>query len=227
VAVGLGGCSSDDDDGGAGTESGTGTGTGTGTGGDGGTDTGDDGGTGGDSGGTDTGDDGGTSTGGTGTGGTDTGTGGTDTGTATGGTTTGGFGDWNCGPLMQCAGQCADQPCVDACYAQATEPAQGEADDLIECIITNACGHDPVCIENNCGTEYEVCMTGELACDEVVTCMEDCAGDPECETWCYYEGTTEAQDALNALNQCISDNNCQTFGCIQSNCPDELDACYG
>jgi hypothetical protein len=253
VAVCFGGCGSDDDDGGGGTETDSGTGTGDGTAGDDGGTSGDDGGTGGDSGGTGTGtgDDGGTGTGGTGTGGTDTGgtgtggtdTGGTDTGgTDTGGTTdtdgtdtggtdtgatTGGFGDANCGLLMDCISMCQDQPCVDACLAEATPEAQGEADDLLQCVVDNGCGNDMQCVLDNCGTEYEECFTGDLDCAEMAACMENCGGDPDCESWCYYEGTADAQEQYAAIWECADFHNCQDYACIQTNCGEELDACFG
>ena len=163
-----------------------------------------------------------------------------DTGTGESGDTTGdgdgdgdttGDGDGDgftaCPVLLACVEDCGgDMACEATCEAEATPLAQTEADELVACIVANAC-MDDACVEANCPAELFACNTGELTCGELVECAQPCAGNEACEASCYSNATTLAQTQIEQLNACTIDNGCDDPMCIQEFCGAELASCVG
>ena len=61
-----------------------------------------------------------------------------------------------CQQIFQCALECEDVDCEDACYAKGTPAGKAQVDALIACSQANECT-DGECIIANCSTEYEAC----------------------------------------------------------------------
>ena len=61
-----------------------------------------------------------------------------------------------CQQIFQCALECEDVDCEDACYAKGTTAGKSQVDALIACSQANECT-DGECIIANCSTEYEAC----------------------------------------------------------------------
>lgn len=88
---------------------------------------------------------------------------GTKTGTGTkadGGTKPGtdkpSSGTATCQQIFQCALECEDTDCEDACYAKGSASGKAQVDALVACSTENAC-EDGDCITANCSAEYEAC----------------------------------------------------------------------
>jgi hypothetical protein len=79
---------------------------------------------------------------------------------------------------------------------------------------------DPACYQG-------ACCDGNTTCQGLQICMAMCPpGDQTCTDACYQAGTATAQGLWDALETCITANNCQDDRqCIQDNCPSELIAC--
>ena len=177
----------------------------------------------------------------------DTSTTGTDTSTTTSMDTTmnmdmGMTGMATCGEINGCLGNCGqmDTACQNACIASGSPAAQMEFNNLAMCLQTNcAMAMDlQACADMNCPTELEACfgpvMTGDLTCDEVFTCFDTCPvdgmGNPDqmCLQDCFNSGSAAAQQQYNDIVACNTTNMCMGDGtCLQTNCPTELDACFG
>lgn len=158
---------------------------------------------------------------------TDTGTG--ETGTSTDSETTGGLDEGqSCGTLATCMDLCPDDEpsCEQACYDMASMSAAAEYDALVQCVIDNAC-QDEACITANCSGEYFACFSGEQTCGEILACAQGCRGDQTCQVDCFYQGTPLAQSQGQALQDCITANQCQDDACVVTQCGGELVTCTG
>ncbi len=69
-----------------------------------------------------------------------------------GNTTTGS----TCQQIFECALECEDVDCEDACYAKGTTAGKAQVDALIACSQANECS-DGECIIASCSAEYEAC----------------------------------------------------------------------
>jgi hypothetical protein len=65
---------------------------------------------------------------------------------------------YNCSELVQCAGDCPDDTCTDACIAFSTESAIQTLSDLLACNndCTDAGGTD--CLDTVCKSETDACL---------------------------------------------------------------------
>jgi hypothetical protein len=143
--------------------------------------------------------------------------------------TTGGPDDGqSCALLATCMDLCPDDEpsCEQTCYDMAAMSAIVEYDALVQCVIDNAC-QDEACIEANCFSEYFACFTGEQTCSEILACSQDCMGDQTCQLDCFYQGTPLAQSQGQALQDCITANQCQDDNCVITQCGGELATCTG
>lgn len=69
--------------------------------------------------------------------------------------------------------------------------------------------------------------TGDTAgdsCDEIFTCVQQCADDP-CANACYARGSAAGKQKIDALAACLSANDCSDATCAQTYCSQEVDAC--
>lgn len=148
----------------------------------------------------------------------------TDTSETTGGPEEG----QGCGLLATCMALCPDDEpsCEQTCFDAASPMALDEYGALAQCVIDNAC-QDDACIEANCGGEYFACFTGAQTCGQILACAQDCLGDQTCQVGCFYEGTPLAQSQGQALQDCITLNQCRDDACIASQCGGELASCAG
>ena len=66
--------------------------------------------------------------------------------------------------------------------------------------------------------------SGTLTCAQAFDCMAQCT-DQLCYTECYQSVLPSAQATLNELDQCLYQNQCQTFECATQRCSIELNLC--
>lgn len=63
------------------------------------------------------------------------------------------------------------------------------------------------------------------SCSTILKCASTCNDDAACENACLSAGSPAAQDSVNGLVKCASDNACQDSTCFEANCATELQAC--
>ena len=120
--------------------------------------------------------------------------------------------------LNDCVAQCADQGCLAACLADATEGVQGKFDELIACQQTcaNPDGQtvDLKCMSQNCFDTMHECQGNgqELTCQGVLTCISSCSQTEQgCPAGCVCSAAEpQAFDAVFAV-----------FDCAAAACPNE------
>lgn len=67
----------------------------------------------------------------------------------------------DCPAFFDCAGECPDDPCLDACVARVTPAAEPIILDLLTCIDDNDC-EDESCLETFCSPELAACAGAPL-----------------------------------------------------------------
>jgi hypothetical protein len=101
------------------------------------------------------------------------------------------------------------------------------------CTDESTCVDAEECLELNDGTMACIEIpTGDSSCAELSECSGSCAqDDAACQNDCFVNATSEAQDASNTMNSCISDN-CgdattqeEVVACADENCSTEINAC--
>ena len=65
-----------------------------------------------------------------------------------------------------------------------------------------------------------------LTCAELWECYAGCS-DSACGQACYDQGSPEAKAQDDALYACLVSYGCQDFPCVEQNCPNEYQACFG
>ena len=72
-------------------------------------------------------------------------------------------------------------------------------------------------------------VTGELSdCAGLFDCFANCAADDQgCGTACVGSASEEAQVLLTALYNCMEAKQCQDENCVQTQCANEVNACFG
>jgi hypothetical protein len=108
----------------------------------------------------------------------------------------------------------AYQTWIDAVMGQ-TQNCGGDAS---LCLCPEACTNDGYCDNTRCG---------ELDCSELAQCSANC-GNGLCASSCYARSTRDAKQGYADLADCASSRcaNGDSF-CLQDNCPDEMEFCYG
>lgn len=66
-----------------------------------------------------------------------------------------------------------------------------------------------------------------LNCAAILNCAAACAdNDDACANACLANGSSDAQSTATALAQCYNDHACADAACLNTNCSNELDACF-
>ncbi len=162
----------------------------------------------------------------------------------------GGGGDWACDEIVFCVQECPDQNCWQECISQGSPEGQDEFTAIIDCLQEECADvqDDPReyerCQSEQCGDVLNECFggggpgpgpggDGDLECSEALECMFGCDSD-ECQQECFFEGTLEAQDAMQFLFSCPGLEECGGTGsidgwleCVSDSCPEEYGACFG
>ncbi|MEO1268745.1 MAG: trypsin-like serine protease [Myxococcota bacterium] len=147
----------------------------------------------------------------------------------------------SCEEIYGCFVDCGqDAACGNDCYFRGTDTARSELDTMLGCFsancanITNDAQYQ-TCVQNNCSRELDGCFprqTGNLNCEDMYSCLLDCGNDEGCQTDCFNQGTSLAQDQLIAMNGCF-DAQCGNIAdedafleCATSRCANEIDGCF-
>ena len=165
-------------------------------------------------------------------GGTDTSTGG-GTDTATGGGTGSGTNDGVCPGISNCATECQDQACLEACVNKGD--SQAEADAFVAsytCPQESGCvtwgdaqpTNDQIkdyirCIGANCIDEEVACAQGATGgtgtCTQLPSCLQECGeGEYTCDRACFAAASSAAVTAFIDVNICAS---AECYGVAQAN----------
>lgn len=124
-------------------------------------------------------------------------------------------GDKDCRDTLYCFLGCqvlhpddetAAEACFVTCYTSATQPAQRELSDALDCFEGNCADQGFECISERCSQDLADCYfdtTGNKGCGRIVECRLDCAdGDTACEKACGADATFEAQGQYAVLELC-------------------------
>ena len=135
----------------------------------------------------------------------------------------------SCATYDLCIGDCADndQPCFDACFANASNLAVNVHSAVTQCATDMGCYDEPLpegfmaCLFASCGLEYDACFpAGTGSCSELFDCISPCGGDMSCESACMGASSQEGLDTADAVMTCMS-----TKGCYDKPTPEEVQAC--
>ncbi|MFU8805217.1 MAG: hypothetical protein ACNA8W_15490 [Bradymonadaceae bacterium] len=136
------------------------------------------------------------------------------------------FTGYSCGILYICDFQCqGDTTCYQQCTDQAPQDAKTKYQTLSTCLEHNDCElDDQECIEELCGAQFEICLDGYLNCDEFTDCFLTCEDDG-CRQFCIVWAASSSIDLYNGMIECAQTFGCETFDCVESNCPTQYNAC--
>lgn len=160
----------------------------------------------------------------------------------------GGGGDWDCPEIVDCVQGCRDEGCWEECASQGGPEGRQQFVAIIECLQEECFEfqEDPEayeqCQNEQCGEQINECFRGDigpgpgggdLECSEAVECMFGC-DTGECQEECYFEGTTQAQQAMQVLFECPALQDCGGTGsvegwldCVRERCPEGFGLCFG
>jgi hypothetical protein len=161
-----------------------------------------------------------------------------------GGTT----GDLTCGEMIECMNNCpeGDEACPQGCFDNSTAAAQGQYQAVITCL--DAAGYfdcaDEACMTDimngECAAQTNTCFggggtTGDLACSEMLECMNNCPeADLTCPQGCYDNSTAAAQGEYQAMLTCIDGAgyfDCADEACMEAimegECAAPVNSCFG
>jgi hypothetical protein len=126
-----------------------------------------------------------------------------------------------CGSVVSCLTACDSDPqrftCQAGCYTAASTAAQTQFKATSTCI--NKAGGDA----GPCAAESLTCLgdgkTGSASCYDAQDCLTKCGNDDsDCQGSCFASGTSQAQNELVALLDCVT-------GPSPDNCLDETIVC--
>jgi hypothetical protein len=128
----------------------------------------------------------------------------------------------SCMAAAPCMIDCGiDTNCLSTCGQSISTENNNTFDDMIGCITTQCAqcafaANLPNCIlgcgTTTCSNTWEACLSGSLACHEVLSCMSVCdPSDATCTTSCVFNGSPTAQIQVFELNACW-DEICGTNG---------------
>ncbi len=145
----------------------------------------------------------------------------------------------DCQQAYTCLNGCGyDEGCAADCMAQATTEAQLQIQMMQQCFETECAGLGgddfQECAYDECAQEIGACFptqAGELNCEEAYECIIACGQSQQCQTECYYDATSGAQNKLSKMFGCFQDD-CswaQTTEawqeCVWQYCVDEIYSC--
>ncbi|MFT5430535.1 MAG: hypothetical protein ACI9OJ_001210 [Myxococcota bacterium] len=145
----------------------------------------------------------------------------------------------DCQQLYGCLGDCdGDGNCTNTCYISGTDIGNDQLDNMQLCISQSCGGLEgqafQQCVSSSCETEIGICLpvgTGPLSCTAVYNCLVDCPDeDGDCSSACYSQGTTTAQNELDAMYDCFGSQCTDLTGsafqeCAGSKCSSQIDTC--
>ncbi|MEO8703085.1 MAG: hypothetical protein ABI867_23775 [Kofleriaceae bacterium] len=67
---------------------------------------------------------------------------------------------------------------------------------------------------------------GGDTCAEVFDCIVDCGNGEACANTCFDAGSSDAQDLILALEDCIAEFECTDNACVDEHCNRRVDACF-
>jgi hypothetical protein len=110
--------------------------------------------------------------------------------------------------------------------------------DVVMCDENSGCNGNIDCFNNVCAQEISACLDdGQpndlLDCTAFNDCLADCAGDLLCQQACETNASGVALAQHRAIFECAELNFCTTLtgeldlDCLNLNCSDQLNACFG
>jgi hypothetical protein len=126
----------------------------------------------------------------------------------------------DCASLLVCAKSCGDERCVDDCERQFPK-GKNDLDAFLGCYqksCASECagnssgggscnsGSDScsTCVDRSCCPQEEACDHNQ-ACSSLLGCLDQCDGDPRCESACRKQHPDGAKD-LAGLVSCLNDD---------------------
>ena len=143
--------------------------------------------------------------------------------------------------IISCPGGAQGEGCVQGCFDIGSQEALETWSTFIDCLDGNgyyACSaEDAPCKDvasAACDAELLECAHGDIACDEVLFCMQGCTGGNDlCSSTCRATGTIAAQQSIKSLYDCIDDEcadsadaDCDQLA-LDDTCADSLKDCLG
>ncbi len=129
-----------------------------------------------------------------------------------------------CRGIFDCAADCDDSSCDDACYARGTALSKQLVDVVANCYAANSCA-DSACLTGNCEAQWAACNANtRLDCNAVIECLGGCSDSP-CQSACEAASTSAVVNASIALTNCYVANNCTNAACLETYCAAELTVC--
>ena len=150
-------------------------------------------------------------------------------------------GTLNCFDMSLCAYTCpeGDGDCIQDCFDEGSDEASELWNAIYYCMVDNGledcADNDEECFElvfGACKEEQYACRSGEATCKEIRDCLDTCGPvDEWCTLECIWNGTGAAQDAYQAVVDCVQAEcgddpaaDCQSEA-FAGACKDGLDAC--
>ena len=145
----------------------------------------------------------------------------------------------NCMAILVCRTR---QPEV-TCFAKSVDQISTElANTLSICMEESGC-EDMTCLKNECTQEFNKCKWDSsglrnreeetegrtYSCQGTWTCIRDCEGRMNCANSCFNRTTTQYQERIIELSECLARNGCHPDDdmCSRVSCIDEMDNCRG
>jgi len=154
-------------------------------------------------------------------------------------------GDLSCKDMYLCVVNCPNdatgEACVQDCLGEGNAEAQYLWNDFIGCLDEKGyfdCAEgDTECYGaawDQCMTEFRACVHGDTGCMEILDCLNTCPPTSEiCALECQVNGTVAAQEAFEALVDCVIETcgeddsaECQNQA-LQGACGTLFAACQG
>lgn len=126
-----------------------------------------------------------------------------------------------CGPIFDCLSLCAtdDKSCQQICIGQDGVAAEMAFNQMLACLVANdyfgCLPQDIPCLveaSEGCEAEHAACFHGTATCKSIFDCVSACPSmESTCAVSCRVAGTVEAQNAFEAV-----------LDCLQGACPDDF-----
>ncbi len=143
--------------------------------------------------------------------------------------------DLTCVDAAGCIAECdeSSENCVSDCLDATGTEALAQLDSYLRCLSENQC-EDSACAQVNCGDEIRACFGNETGqpepvdCSVLAFCLSNCQpSDQACIQACIGQTDQATLETYRALSQCNEDFGCQGNACLEQNCADEIEACFG
>lgn len=143
--------------------------------------------------------------------------------------------------IINCPNDATGEACVSDCQADMSEDAYYKWGDFIDCIdgagYFDCAEGDEQCYEDAwiaCDAEFKACASGDTTCLQIMECLNACPPTSDtCAIECRINGTVEAQNAFEAMVDCIIEAcgddtsvECQNTA-MQGACAESYNECMG